>query len=528
MHPGSDRPAGRGRGAWAPLLLLAAVLAAYWPCRHGGFVWDDDAHVTRPELASLAGLGQIWARLGATQQYYPAVHSAFWLEHRLWGDATLGYHLLNVLLHAAAACLFAALLRKLAVPGAWLAAFLFALHPVAVESVAWISEQKNTLSTVFYLLAALSYLRFDARRTGGPYLLGLLLFLLALLAKSVTATLPAALLLALWWKRGRLEWRRDVLPLAPWLALGIAAGGFTAWVERRFVGAEGPDYALTLLQRAALSGRIVWFYLGKLVWPARLAFIYPHWEVDAGRPLAWLPLAGVLAATACLLRRRSLLAPWLFFLGSLAPALGFFDVYPFRYSYVADHFQYLPSLGIFALAGAGLAGWGRRLPRAAALPGAAALLALLAALSFRQSRMYRDAETLYRETIARNPACWLAYSNLGTLYLEQGRAADAERCLERALAIKPDADAHYNLANVLLAEGRLEEALPHYREALRLKPAYPEACDNLGTALARLGRLEEAAAEYREALRLKPDYPRARSNLRVVLRALGRGPGVSP
>ena len=232
----------------------------------------------------------------------------------------------------------------------------------------------------------------------------------------------------------------------------------------------------------------------------------------------------MLAATALCLRRRSVLAAWLFFLGSLVPALGFFDVYPFRYSYVADHFQYLPSLGMFALAGAGLA----RLPRPAALAGAGALAALLAVLSCRQSRMYRDAETLYRETVARNPACWLAYSNLGTLYLEQGRAQDAERCLDQALAIHPDADAHYNLANILLTEGRPGEAAPHYQQALRLKADYPEAWDNFGTALAQLGRLDEAAAAYREALRLRPDYPRARSNLGVVLRALGREPMPRP
>src|SRR6185312_5356610 len=156
-------------------------------------------------------------------------------------------------------------------------------------------------------------------------------------------------------------------------------------VERHFVGAQGPAYVLDLPQRCALSGRIIWFYLGKLAWPARLTFIYPHWTIDPGRILTWLPLAGALAATALCWRRRALLTAWLFFVGSLVPALGFFDVYPFRYSDVADHVQYLPSLGIFALAGAGLAWAGRRLPRAAALAGAAALCALLAVLSFRQS-----------------------------------------------------------------------------------------------------------------------------------------------
>ena len=194
------------------------AIAAYWPVFRAGFIWDDDAHVTRAELQSLHGLWRIWFDLGSTQQYYPVLHGAFWLEHRLWGDAPLGYHLANVLFHATSACLFALALRRLAAPGAWFAGFLFALHPVCVESVAWISEQKNTLSLVFYLLAAHAYLHFDARRARGQrggaglYLLATGLFLLSLLSKTVTATLPAALLVVAWWRRGRLSWKGDLLP----------------------------------------------------------------------------------------------------------------------------------------------------------------------------------------------------------------------------------------------------------------------------------------------------------------------------
>jgi len=238
-------------------------------------VWDDDAHITEAQLRSLAGLGRIWWDLGATQQYYPVLHSAFWIEHRLWGDAMVGYHLTNVFLHGLAAGLVVVVMRRLVLPGAWLGGFLFALHPVAVESVAWISEQKNTLSAVFYLCAGLAYLRFDRTRRPAPYWFALACYGLALLTKTVTATLPAALLVILWWQRGRLSWRRDVCPLLPWLALAVTAGAFTAWVEWTFIGAHGAAFTLSLGQRILIAGRAFWFYLGKLLWPANLSFIYP-------------------------------------------------------------------------------------------------------------------------------------------------------------------------------------------------------------------------------------------------------------
>src|SRR5215467_4647730 len=189
---------------WCLAVLLAgAILFAYLPALQGSFLWDDEAHVTRPDLRSLRGLGRIWFDVGATQQYYPLLHSAFWFEHRLWGDATVGYHIVTVLLHAFAVCLLLQVLRRLKVPGAALAAAIFALHPVHVESVAWIAEQKNTLSAVFYLMAMLAYLRFDEERDMPSYSLASTFFGLALLTKTVTATLPAALLVIFWWRRGR-------------------------------------------------------------------------------------------------------------------------------------------------------------------------------------------------------------------------------------------------------------------------------------------------------------------------------------
>ncbi len=263
------------------LLLLAATVLAYQPALQGGMIIDDAEHVTAPALRSLAGLWRIWSVVGATHQYFPILHSAFWLEHRFWGDALLGYHLTNVLLHAGSACLLVAIMRRLALPGAWLAGFIFALHPVCVESVAWISEQKNTLSTFFGLGSVLVYLHFDETRRRSSYGIALALFILAILSKTVTMTLPAVLLVIFWWQRGRLEWRRDMLPLLPWLVLGVIAVQPAARMEREMCAKSPADFSLSLLDRGLLAGRAFWFYLGKLAWPADLVFMYPRWTVDS-------------------------------------------------------------------------------------------------------------------------------------------------------------------------------------------------------------------------------------------------------
>jgi tetratricopeptide (TPR) repeat protein len=593
--------------------IVAAVLVAYWPAYRAGFVWDDDAHVTRPELRSLHGLWRIWFDLGATQQYYPVLHSAFWIEHRLWGDSALGYHLLNVLLHAMAACLFALVLRRLwshpaaslgasdartgiaghergpPVGAEWLAAVIFALHPVCVESVAWISEQKNTLSTVLYLLAALAFLRWRGIGTTGagtgslpvrngprgraepadgqaarphPYWLATGLFVLAVLTKSVTATLPAALLVALWWHRGRLSWKRDGLPLAPWLAFGAVAGTVTAWVERRYIGAQGAQFDLHWAERCLIAGRAACFYFGKLVWPVQLLFVYPRWSIETRAVWEWLYPAAIIAVLSVLVARRfrGPLAGTLCFLGTLFPALGFFNVYPFVFSYVADHFQYLASLGMIALAAAGWGTWHGKAGlwrRTGSLAIAAAAILLLGALSWRQCRVYRDQLTLYSATLEGNPDCWLAHDNLGIVLAQSGRVDEAIAHYQEALRLKPDyPEAYNNLGNALArmgrwseatlqyaaavrvrpgflaAEfdwgnalsdgGRYAEAAVHYENALRIRQEYPEAEYKMANALANSGRLAEAMAHYAQAIRLQPDYPEAEANLGLALATVGR------
>lgn len=517
---------------WFGIMLLLA-LVIYGPALRGEFLWDDPGHVTRTDLLSLDGLFRIWFEPGATQQYYPLLHSAFWLEHRIWGDATAGYHLANVFQHASAAFLFGLLLRRLALPGAWFAALLFLVHPVCVESVAWISEQKNTLSLGLYLAAALAWLRFEEDRRAPRYTLATGLFVAALLTKTVTASLPAALLVLAWYRRGALRWREDVWPLLPWFALGLASGLFTAHFERALIGAEGADFALGFLDRLVLAGRVFWFYLGSLAWPFDLMFIYPRWTVDAGVWWQWLFLAAGIALVAGLFawrgRQRGPLAAVLLFGGTLFPALGFFNVYPFLYSYVADHFQYHASLALFALAGAGLAALPARLPAGVRFGGPAVLLSGLGFLSWQQSAIYRDPSTLYQATLAANPACWMAHNNLAILLVESHRAEEALPHYEVALRLRPNyAEAEHNYGFALNRLGRFAEALPHLERAVTLKVEYAEAQNELGVALMGLNRTAEGRARFETAVRLNPAHAMAHRNLGLALASAGQVAGALP
>lgn len=546
-------PRGLTLAYFAVLAVLALV--AYGPALRGDFLWDDGGHVTRPDLRSLGGLFRIWFEVGATQQYYPVLHSAFWLEHKLWGDSVAGYHVLNVLLHSLAATQLWLVLRRLALPGACLASFIFLLHPVCVESVAWISEQKNTLSLVFYLGTALAYLRFESGRgfmprsdsgdagsrgmkllphtTGRRYAIATALFVLALLTKTVTASLPAALLVVFWWQRGSLSFRRDVVPLLPWFGAAIASGLFTAHFERVLIGAQGQDFGLGFLERLLLSGRVFWFYLGSFVWPVNLTFIYPRWTIDAAAWMQWLPLAAGLALLGALVwrsrRQRGPLAAALLFAGGLFPVLGFFNVYPFLFSYVADHFQYLPTLALCALAGYGLTQLAGRLPSVAGNLGFAVILAGLGVLTWFQCGMYRDPVKLYETTLQRNPAAWMAHNNLGILLSGENRFEDAVAHLRTALELKPDyAPAANNLGYALFRLERPTEAVPALERALQLKPDYAIAHRNLGTALAMLGRNAEALTHFETALRLDPNDGEAEMNQGIALMLLNRFPEAVP
>ncbi len=517
------RPLRQTSPALGAALLLALVFLAYATALRNGFIWDDDLHVTNnPHIIGPLGLKEVWTTAGAN--YFPLVLTNFWVQHAFWGLNPLGYHFVTVAMHALAAILLWRVLLALRMPGAWLGAALWALHPVQVESVAWISELKNTQSAVFFFASILAYVRWvDARDQRRFYVAALLCAVAAILSKPSTVMLPVALALGAWWRRGRLEWR-EALPLAPFFACALLASGWTIWEQRVHSGASGAEWAQGFGERAAIAGRTLWFYLGKLAWPQPLIFIYPRWKLDSASLAAYLPLGAALAFVGSLAwRARGTLRPTLFaalYFGALLfPVLDFFNVYFFRYSFVGDHFQYLASVGPLALLAAVVARHAGR----AAWPVGAALLLACGVMTWRQCPVYRSQETLWRDTIARNPAAKMAWINLADTLSRQGRRTEALPLYERALALDPnDADVHNDFGNDLILLGRPPEALPHLERAVALKPDWAELQGNLGNALRALGRVPESIAHYQRAVELAPKYALAQSNLGSALAETGR------
>jgi protein O-mannosyl-transferase len=524
---------------WLFCVILAVVtMLAYHPAWHGQILWDDNAHLCGPELLTLDGLRRIWFVPRTNQQYYPVLFSSFWLQQTIWGDSTTGFHLVNLLLHIGCVVLVLKILRYLRIPGAELAAVIFALHPVNVETVAWICERKNTLSALFGLAATLLYLNFDENRSGpeksgpqrrgyGRYVLAIVFFILGLLSKTAIVALPLVWLVIFWWKRGAISWRRDVTPVIPFLLLSAATGLTTYWVEHGNIAYRGRTLDLSLIERCLIAGRAFWFQLSKLIWPSNLMFVYPRWHIDAGVwwqylfPLAVLLFIGMLWS----LRRwsRAPLAGVLVYLLLLLPSLGFLNIYFFLYSFVADHWQYLATLGIITPCVGGIMLLARRFKQERLLQPIVTLLfgGVLFVLTWQQSRMYSDNETLYRTTIDRNPACWMAYCNLGEMLYRANRIPEAMDLFNHALQIKPDA-AHYTLGYALAQTGRTSEAIEEYQQALAIDPDYAEAHNNLADALWLTGQTSEAIDEYKQVLRLNPNSPSAHNNLANSLVQTGR------
>jgi tetratricopeptide (TPR) repeat protein len=529
----------RSSGPGAALILLLTVVV-YLPALGNGFIWDDEAYVTENQaLRSVEGLRWIWTQPAVgRQQYYPITFTGLWIQYHLWGLKPFGYHLVNVLGHAANAILLWRALRQLETPGSWWAAAIFALHPVQVESVAWVTEFKNILSGFFALLSVLVFLRGHPLRSAAPphpkrrlQIIAALLFLCALLSKTAVCSLPVAIGILIWWKLGRVG-KRDLLALLPWLAAGLVLGLITVRLESRSPELEAKIFAPSIIRGALLGSRALWFYAGKLVWPANLCFIYPRWEPTARSVDAWLPLAGLLLVAAVLwyFRRASWARGAMSALGcftvALLPVLAFFDIYFFRFSFVADHFQYLAGIALIAMAVGAVGTLARRVGRRGrGFAGLVAVAVLLAcgARTWGRVHVYSSSETLWRDTLAQNPNAWLAHNNLGVILGETGRPEDAIRHYEDALRIRPGyAEAHYNLGVMLFRQGRVREAMDHWEQALRIDPGYARAHTYLGNALMQAEEFQQAAAEYEQALRIKPDYAEAHYNLGVALIRLGR------
>ena len=514
------------------IAIIGACILAYIPAIKAGFIWDDDLYVTEnPLLTAPDGFHRIWFSNDSPSQYFPLTYSTYWVEHRLWGFNPMGYHVVNVAIHIINALLVWLVLRRLSIPGAWFASAIFALHPVNVESVAWITERKNVLMLLFSLLSVLCWMKFaldnkSVRRANLFYAGSLFLYVLALYSKTTACTLPAALVLILWLKHIPLTLKRW-LQIAPFVAIGIVTGLVTMWWEKYYQGTGLVNLGLSLTAKLLIAGRALWFYLGKLFWPLNLTFSYPRWHIDPAEiwQYAW-PVAGV-SVLACLwLWRkrlgRGLLTAMLFFVATLVPMLGFFSLYTFVYSFAADHYQYAACIGPIALVAAGGAlvlrragGKGKMLVASTA----GVLLLTLGVITSRQVRIYMDEETLWQDTLVKNPASWLAHNQMGGILFTKGKIEDAKAQWKQAIelssymqAIHPRAyaDLYCNLAFTFKTQANLDDAAANYRKALEIFENSALTHYQLAEILVGQGKNEQALLHYRRALEIarakKADY----------------------
>ena len=514
--------------AGAVLCLLVAV--SYFPALSGGFVWDD---VTLPESTPLhtwSGLAQIWftprGLIRYEVHYWPLLYTTFWLEHKLWGLAPFGYHLVNLLLHTSVVLLLWRLLLRLGVPGAWFAAAVFAVHPLHVESVAWVMGRKDLLATLFYLSSVLAYIRCTemprGRRRGKHYLLAMALFVLGLLSKSIIVTLPVVLLLWHWWRHGRVTLADGSRTLPFFLVgFGIALADYVY-----SAGLEQISFAYTPLERGLIAAHALAFYVGKLLWPTGLTGIYPHWEPGIGDVLAWVGVAGFVAAVAVLwCWRRQLgrgpLAGVLFFAVALSPVLGFVDFGYMEFSFVADRYQYLAGIGLIAVVAAAASRACQRglgtLPAHRTRPArlaigvvGAAILAVAGLLTWNHAGLYRNPGTFFTHVIAHNPQASGAHYNLG-IYLEtEGRYGEAHAAYQTAHELQPDNPSPLiNIGRLLSKQGHKEEAMARYREALRRNPQHQIAMRNIAVVLINQGRYAAGLAAAQQVIAHYPDDAKA-------------------
>jgi protein O-mannosyl-transferase len=549
MVPRAPNPSAASSGARpgppaAHLVAISAVIAlltfaAFWGVLANGFVnFDDNRYVTEnPHV--LEGLNRTSAAWALTSTEEANWHPLTWLSHlldvRLFGLDAGKHHLTSLLLHAANGVLLFLLLVRLT--GAlWrpaLVAMLFAVHPLHVESVAWIAERKDVLSTLFWLLTVGAWLSYVRTGTAARYAFVLVLFALGLMAKPMLVTLPFTLLLLDFWPLRRLTLplresaaspRRILLEKAPLLAMSLASSVVTVLAQRSGGSVERlEDFGVG--ERLANAASAYVAYLGKTFWPASLAVFYPHPHgVAVGNlVLSVLALAGCTALALGLARRAPYLpVGWLWYLGTLVPVIGLLQV---GAQAMADRYAYVPLIGVFVAVSWGLAEIaGRRRVARLACAGACAVAVLaLAGATHRQVRYWADSMALFDHALHVTSGNWMAHTNVGTALLDRGRTDEAARHFEEALRIWPGfAGAHNDLGLALVRQGRIPEAIDHYNEALRLEPGLADARNNLGVALAMQGRDADAILQFNEALRLSPRRPGFRCNLGKALLGAGR------
>ncbi len=540
------------------LLFFLAILV-YLPALQSGFVWDDESSIIQNHLLrNMNGLWKIWAHpsLNTEPHYWPITYTSFWVDCQIWGLAPFGYHLTNILLHAFNGILLWVILRRLEIPGAWFAAAIFTVHPVHVESVAWIIERKDVLSGLFYLLAFWFYLNYDREKDWKRYLLSLFFLLCAIWSKSITISLPLAMVLWLWWKRESLT-VRDLVPIFPFFALTLIC----SFLDYRLTEAHASFHTnLTLIQRVLIAGRVFWFSVGKLIYPVNLMTYYPQWKISADSFIQYIyPCMMIIILAVFYFLRKIIGKGWFvatcYFAITLGPHLGFVDYGFMAYSYVADRFQYLASMGLIVLFAVVvtqgiqyIVGFKKEILFAImVIP-----ILILSSLTWSQAGIYKNMETLIRYNLRKNPNAWSthynwaavlarkgdisdaikhyfitltlnpnyadAHNNLAMLLAQQGKLAEAMSHYTEAIRINPQlATAHNNMAILLLQQGKTDDAIAHYKKAIEINPLFAEAYNNLGLVLAKQGKLKEAIEYFSKAVDINPEYQEARHNLEVVL-----------
>ena len=533
------------RHVWGILALGLLVGVCYLPAMlWGGFVWDDRVFTeAEPVRAGVDGLWRIWfspSDITSEGHYWPLTYTTLWLEHKLWGFDPTGYHIVNVVLHLANTLLLWGLLARLTVPGAWVVAAVFAVHPLHVESVAWVIERKDVLSGVFYLTAFLAYLRFATARVNPlkgasetrwrPYFLALALFVLGMLCKSIVVTLPVALLIYHWWQQGRVP-GAEVQRLMPFFAVGL----FIAIMDASFYqDNEVISFGYSFFERVLIAARVLWFYAGKLLWPTDLAVIYPHWEVMVADPFAWgrVVAACVLAGLLYGFRNRigrGPLAGALFFAVTLSPVLGFIDFGYMQFSFVADRYQYLAGIGVLAVIVSAAVHYEGRLPGAWQRVVLIIALATMGVLTWRQASIYRDELTFFNHVIAHNPTARNAHLNLGKALFEAGRREDGLAAIQIAVAQRPTSfKAHLSAGLMLMHLSRFDASAHHLHRAIELNPNYPAAHYSAGMVLANLGQIDDAEQHYLRAVEIDPSHFEALTNLGAMLIGAGRFEDATP
>jgi tetratricopeptide (TPR) repeat protein len=526
------------------LVIIVACLAAYIPAIKGGFIWDDDKYVTdNPLLTAHDGLHRIWFSTESPSQYFPLTYTTFWVEYRLWGLSPMGYHINNVVIHITSVLLLWLILRRLSIPGAWFASAIFALHPVQIESVAWVTERKNVLMLLFSLLSFLCWVEFAlGTRSGRKAILfyagSLFFYALALFSKTTACTLPAALVLILWLKRLPLTVKRW-LQIAPFVAMGIAMGLLSIWWENYHQGTEQLNLELSLADKLLIAGRALWFYLWKLFWPTNLMFSYPRWHIDPTKIWQYIYPAGYAMMLVCawLWREkigRAIATAILFFAAMLLPMLGFFSLFTFLYTFVADHYQYAASIGPITLAAAGSAYVFRRSGRKSKfimLSAGGVLLLVLGVLTWRQSRIYTNPETLWEDTLNKNPDSWMAHNEFGIICRKQGRFDEAMMHAKQRLELSSYtktafplyfSDGYFNLAIILDEQNKFDEAINYYQKAIAVFPGNAKAYYRLGEVLAKQGKVESSILYFRRATEFNPDYYEAYYNYGTMMLQLAK------